>query len=179
MPHVVITGGPGVGKTTLLLMLASLGYRTVAESARAIIAERKAQGLPPRPSPIDFATELLRLDTAKYRNEPNAEDWTFFDRSAVEALGMLHEARRLSPTELQSHLAQFEFHRQVFMLPPWHEIYTRDSERDHSFDQVERVHASLKDWYTKCGYHVHEVPRASPVERATHVLQALSQVSSQ
>ncbi|MCW5658475.1 MAG: AAA family ATPase [Burkholderiaceae bacterium] len=39
MLRVGITGGPGVGKTTLLAELAARGYATVAESARAIISE--------------------------------------------------------------------------------------------------------------------------------------------
>ena len=43
MPHVIVTGGPGAGKTTLLATLADLGYITVEESARAIIAERLAR----------------------------------------------------------------------------------------------------------------------------------------
>ena len=32
----VISGGPGCGKTTLLMALAEAGHATVAESARAI-----------------------------------------------------------------------------------------------------------------------------------------------
>jgi hypothetical protein len=49
MPCVVITGGPGVGKTTLLAELRAQGYATVAESARAIMrsAARKARALVP------------------------------------------------------------------------------------------------------------------------------------
>jgi len=49
MPHVIVTGGPGVGKTTLLVELAAMGYATVEESARAIIAERLASGASRRP----------------------------------------------------------------------------------------------------------------------------------
>ena len=44
MSRVVLTGGPGAGKTTLLATLAAMGFTTVEESARAIIAERLARG---------------------------------------------------------------------------------------------------------------------------------------
>ena len=47
MPNVILTGGPGVGKTTVLAELAARGHATVAESARAVIAERRAAGLSP------------------------------------------------------------------------------------------------------------------------------------
>ena len=59
MPCVVITGGPGAGKTTLLTELGRRGFATVAESARALIAERLAAGQGPRPDPWDFAVTGL------------------------------------------------------------------------------------------------------------------------
>jgi len=60
MPHVIVTGGPGAGKTALLSRLAKLGYFTVEDSARAIIAKRVARGDSPRPDLVTFAREILR-----------------------------------------------------------------------------------------------------------------------
>ena len=60
MPHVIVTGGPGAGKTALLSRLAKLGYFTVEDSARAIIAKRVARGDTPRPDLVTFAREILR-----------------------------------------------------------------------------------------------------------------------
>ena len=87
MPHVIVTGGPSAGKTTLLTELAAMGYAIVDESARAIIAERLARGESPRPNPAAFAREILRRDIQKYVNQPQGLTWTFFDRSLIEALG--------------------------------------------------------------------------------------------
>src|SRR5688572_18221659 len=102
--YVILTGGPGAGKTTLLAELAARGYATVDESARAVIAERLARGASPRPDPVAFAREILRRDIEKYL-EPRAPGWVFFDRSLIEALGMLHEASRPTTFELASMLA--------------------------------------------------------------------------
>jgi predicted ATPase len=65
MPRHILTGGPGAGKTTLLGALASIGYATVEESARVIIAERHAAGMTPRPQANQFAREILRRDIEK------------------------------------------------------------------------------------------------------------------
>src|SRR5262245_51360414 len=119
MPRVVITGGPGVGKTTLLTELRTRGYATAAESARAIIAERHAQGLSPRPEPAAFAHEILRRDTEQYHAHPAQPGWVFFDRGVVEALGMLHQAEPLAESELEAALRAHQFHSPVFILPPW------------------------------------------------------------
>lgn len=173
MPCVVITGAPGAGKTTLLAELAARGHRTVPESARAIIAERRAAGLSPRPEPEAFAREILRRDTGKHAAVAGADDWVFFDRSAVEAVGMVHEACPLDNAALEATLARLSFHRTVFVLPPWKGIYTPDAERDHSFDHAERVHEALMRWYARCGYELHVVPCLPAGERACHILHAL------
>ncbi|MFT3819221.1 MAG: AAA family ATPase [Rubrivivax sp.] len=173
MPRIVITGGPGAGKTSLLHELARRGFRTVAESARAAIAERRALGLPPRPAPEMFAREILRRDIEKYEQAGDSDEWVFFDRSALESLAMLHETVPYPPDQLSQRLAEFRFHPFVFMLPPWQAIYVTDSERDQTFAHSQVVHAQLVRWYQRCGYQLQEVPCLPVAERAGFVVQAL------
>ena len=174
MPHVVLTGGPGAGKTTLLVELAARGYTTVDESARTIIAERLARGVTPRPDPVSFAREILRRDVEKYLNSPRTSEWVFFDRSLIDALGMLHEASSLHAGELASLLASYPFHATVFVLPPWDSIYANDAERDQSFAAAVDVHDRVVQWYRSCGYALNEVPRLPVAQRAEHVLRVLA-----
>ena len=156
MPPVIVTGGPGAGKTTLLAALADMGYITVEESARAIIAERIARGERPRPDLVTFAREILRRDIEKYLRHPRTPQWVFFDRGIVDALGMLHEASVLPDTALRAILASHPFHRSVLILPPWEAIYATDAERDQSFVEAIHVHAKVVAWYRWCGYDLHE-----------------------
>lgn len=173
----VITGGPGTGKTTLLAELAAMGYLTVTESARAVIAERLARGESPRPDPLAFAHEILCRDIEKYAREGQQSGrWVFFDRGAVESIAMVHEASPLPAAELAGLLDSYRFHHLVFILPPWEAIYVTDAERDHSFAHACRVHAMLVSWYGRCGYVLHEVPRLPPLERALHVARVLSEL---
>jgi predicted ATPase len=173
MRSVVITGGPGAGKTTLLAELFAMGYATVEESARAIIKERLRTGLSPRPDAKAFAHEIFRRDSEKYRRWSSCPDWVFFDRGAVEALAMLHEASALTPDELEPMLNQYQFHRSAFVLPPWSAIYATDAERDQSFAEAQAVHLKVCTWYRACGYELHEVPRLPVRARAEHVLSVL------
>ena len=175
VPHVIVTGGPGAGKTTLLAELAGMGYATVDESARAIIAERLARGASRRPDPVAFAQEILRRDIEKYHSQPRTSQWIFFDRGIVDALGLLHEVSPLPALELQATLASYPFHPSVFVLPPWEAIYATDAERDQSFADAVHVHAKIVEWYRACGYVLNEVPRLTVLQRAKHVLRILAE----
>jgi predicted ATPase len=175
MPHVIVTGGPGAGKTTLLSELGAMGYGTVDESARAIIAERLVRGESPRPDPDAFAREILRRDIEKYLNRPRTSEWVFFDRGLIEAIGMLHEASPLPHAELASLVATYPFHTTVFVLPPWEAIYATDTERDQSFADAVDVYARVVQWYRSCGYVLDEVPRLALAQRVDHVLRTLAE----
>jgi predicted ATPase len=173
MRRIVVTGGPGAGKTTLLAALRARGYRAVDESARAIIQERLAGGLSPRPPALEFARQILHRDIAKYQQPPEL-DLVFFDRSIVDALCMVNQAARLEAHELRALLAQYRYDRRVFVLPPWEAIYTTDSERDQTFAEALHVHKTLTRWYRRCEYEIIEVPTGTVAERCTYVLRALA-----
>jgi predicted ATPase len=168
--RVVLTGGPGAGKTTLLDALRARGFATVPETAREVIEARLGQGLAPRPPPQRFAEEILRRDIEKYREDKRGDGLTFFDRSVVDALGMVDEVRPLPEPELRALLAAYPYHREVFAFPPWEAIYRNDAARDQSFDEATRVQREVARWYRRCGYEVVEVPRLAVSARCEYVL---------
>lgn len=170
-----VTGGPGAGKTTLLEALAARGLHTVAESARAIIARRRAAGQSPRPPGDAFGREMLRMDVENYRAAPDGCA-VLFDRGVVDALSMIAE---LAEAELREHLDAFPYHPRVFVLPPWRAIYITDAERDHDFAHAVRVHDGLRAWYARCGYEPVEVPRGPLEQRVAFVLEALRAAGAQ
>ena len=174
MLRVILSGGPGVGKTTLLNELAARGYTVVEESAREFLRERRASGQAPRPEPAEFALELLRRDRAKYEQSCSGARFVFFDRCLVESIAMAQEAHAITPTESSALLRSLKFHSRVFILPPWEQIYTLDAERDQDFEHCRRVHEALTAWYLACGYQMHEVLRAPVRSRADQVLQVLA-----
>ncbi len=173
--RVVITGAPGTGKTTLLQALAAQGYPVMPESARAVIRERRAAGLPPRPAPRAFADEILRRDLAAYEASARLRGPVFFDRGVVEAIGLRHEAAALPAADVDALLRRYPVHRSVFLLPPWAAIFCSDAERDQTFDEAQAVHQRIVRWYEECGYRLHTVPEGSVAERVSHVLETLAQ----
>ena len=158
----------------MLGALALLGYAIVEESARAIIAERLASGMSPRPQASRFAREILRRDIEKYEKTRGLPNPIIFDRGVVEALGSVQANEAWPKLELERMLAAYPFARPVFILPPWKAIYTVDTERDQTFEDAVNVHQKVVDWYSRCGYPLHEVPCLPVDERAKYVHQVVS-----
>ena len=87
---------------------------------------------------------------------------------------MLNDVEPMLLNELNAKLKSYAVDPLILVLPPWAEIYTTDTERDQTFEHCVAVHASLVDWYRRCGYDLHEVPRLPVGARARHVLQVLA-----
>ena len=173
MPRAILTGGPGAGKSTLLRALADEGLRVVNESARAVIRERRAQGLSPRPEPLEFANEILRKDMENYRLAQGSEGWAVYDRGAVEAIAGVHAVKPMSPHALHELLRECQVER-VFILSPWPAIYMADEERDQTAEEAGLVYERVLSWYQSAGYNPIELPQCSVPERVSLVLHALS-----
>jgi predicted ATPase len=172
MSRIVITGGPGVGKTTLLLALQARGCTIVGDSARAIIQDRRRRGLSARPKAYEFARETLRMDIENFVHHAATPGHVFFDRSVVDALCALDHVTPLNESDLNMWLSKVSYCSKVFVLPPWQAIYVNDAERDHTFEHAEWVNRVVREWYRRCRYQLIEVPKVSVAERCAYVLQA-------
>ena len=171
--RVVITGGPGAGKTALLQELQRRGVATVEDTPRSIIRSRRAAGLSARPSPLDFGEQWLRRDIELYERN-GGEAPIFFERGVLDALAMIADVAPERDAELRALAGDYPYHPVVFVLPPWEEIYVTDTERDHSFIHAVRVYESIVTWYQSCGYQVDPVPKLTVAGRCDHVLSKLA-----
>ena len=166
--RIVLTGGPGAGKTVVLEQLQQRGYATGSDAARSIIRERKAAGLSPRPDAVSFGQLILKRELDAYNQVTQTP--IFYERGIVDVVGSLHAAGALDASESQQLLRDHPY-QAVFILPPWESIYCTDDERDHTFEHAQRVYESTLALYRRSGYEPIEVPCWTPGERATFVLE--------
>ena len=172
----VITGGPGAGKTTILNALAERGYMYAADSARAIIRERLASGLSPRPPLQQFAHDILQRDIARYRETPVTDHPVFFDRGIVDAVSFLVEQHAISLAEAAAYVRSFPYNKVVLLMPPWEDIYRTDSERDQTFSESVHVCERLRESYARWDCETIEVPRTAIDQRVNFVLETVDSV---
>ena len=169
----VLTGGPGGGKSSLLNALRQQGFESVEETARLIIKNRLAAGLTPRPSPIDFATEMFESDLAHFRSRIDVSKIIFFDRSFLDSAALIYDADLRQYERIAHLLDTNRFNPTIFVTPPWEDIYTIDEERDQTFAEAVDTYHKLFDWYTSMGYTPKILPKTSVEERAIFILNEI------
>ena len=169
----VITGGPGAGKSSLLESLALKGYHFIPETARQIIKERIASGLSPRPDPATFAQSIFDKDLANFISNSDLASTIFFDRSMLDSAWQIFNADKPAYNHIENVLLQYRYSKNVFIAPPWKEIYINDSERDHTFEESIEIYQALKEWYTQHQYEIVVLPKSTIEERVTFILKNL------
>jgi predicted ATPase len=171
----VVTGGPGSGKSTLIERLARAGFGRSVEAGRGIIQDQVAIGGRALPwiDPALFADMMLAWEMRSYRMAQEQTGRTFFDRGVPDVAGYLRLMKLPIPTYLQKAIETFPYNSRVFIAPPWEQIFQPDRERKQDFAEAVRTYESLVTTYTAYGYELVELPRASVEERARLVLQSV------
>lgn len=170
---VVISGCSCGGKTTLLAELSRRGYEIVQEPGRRIVTEQLASGgeaLPWRNAEA-FATRAVETSLADLDRASHTAGWIFFDRGLVDAVAALSHLTGVPVSHILG--VQLSYHRQVFMTPPWPEIYVNDSERRHRLDDAIEEYERLVWVYPSLGYELTTLPKTSVEERADFMLEML------
>jgi predicted ATPase len=173
---IVITGGPGAGKTTLIKALRDRGYARSVEAGRGIIQDQVAidgSALPWK-NPALFAELMLSWELRSYRLAEDSTGLVFFDRGVPDIVGYLRLAGLPIPEHVRKAAQAFRYHRRAFITPPWPEIFQTDRERKQDFDEAVRTYQSMVAAYTEYGYELVEIPRVSTEERAEFILDAIA-----
>ncbi|CAI8875556.1 AAA family ATPase [Chryseobacterium sp. IT-36CA2] len=174
----IITGGPGAGKTTLLDELNKNGLETVPEEGRKIIKEQidsNGEGLPWLNKEL-FAELMFKESVKSYLkiSQMNNVRPVFFDRGILDTMGYMRLENIPIPAFMEAKAREMVYHNNVFILPPWKEIYKNDPERKQTFEKAILTFECMKEIYQEYGYSLIEVPKAAVENRARFILDAIS-----
>jgi len=174
--YFVLTGGPGSGKTTLIEALGATGHAVAPEAGRGIIRHHMAVGGPALPwnDPALFAELMLIWEMRSHEAARAGTGPVFFDRGVPDVIGYLRLTGLPVPPHMQKAAEQFRYNPNVFILPPWPEIFTQDAERRQDLGEAQRTYEAMVEVYRDCGYELIEIPRLPVEERLRFMLGRLS-----
>jgi len=173
---IVLIGGPGTGKTTIIEGLKAKGYCCYPEISREITLEAKKQGIEQLflEKPLLFSELLLEGRKKQHQNalaEPHER--VFIDRGIPDILAYMHYIGDSYPAFFDAACREHLYHK-IFILPPWEEIYESDAERYENYEQAKLIYNHLVETYSHYGYQLTEVPKDSVEKRIEFILNSLS-----
>ncbi|WP_418502296.1 AAA family ATPase [Flagellimonas sp.] len=175
IPFYVITGGPGVGKTTLIQELAQRGFSTVPEIARALIEEQQAidgEALPWKDKGLyrDLMFERSIESFQQTMEAYHGNDPVFFDRGFLDALCYASLTGLRIENGMKVMTETWKYNTNVFILPPWQEIYQTDEQRKQDWNEAVFTYNKMIQTYRGYQYDLIEVPKTSVQDRADFIL---------
>ncbi|MGB5420364.1 AAA family ATPase [Algibacter sp.] len=170
---IVITGGPGTGKSTLVNELINRGHICLEEISRQVILDAKKEGIDQLflTNPLLFSELLLKGRQQQFFEADIYENKTvFFDRGVPDVLAYMDFIGDAIPENFLDCCKNITYNL-VFILKPWEAIYTSDNERYETFDQAEKIHDHLVNTYKSHNYKLIDVPFGTVNERADFILK--------
>ncbi|MDN3493376.1 ATP-binding protein [Winogradskyella bathintestinalis] len=173
---IVIAGGPGTGKTTIINALKKRGYICYDEISRHITLQARKDGIEQLflTEPLLFSEKLLDGRTQQFKDATKeSQQVVFLDRGIPDVLAYMEYIGDIYPDHF---IETCDTHKydSIFILAPWKEIFTSDSERYENFEEAVKIHDHLVNTYEQFGYELINVPFGSVDTRADFILKSLN-----
>ncbi|WMI70093.1 ATP-binding protein [Mangrovimonas sp. YM274] len=174
--RIVITGGPGTGKSSIIEDLKQRGYNCFDEISRQVTLEARKKGIEQLflTEPLKFSEMLLEGRVKQFLDAKHQEEKAvFYDRGIPDVLAYMDYIGDQYPVSFVD-MCERHTYNHVFVLAPWQEIFQSDSERYENFEQAVNIHKHLVATYASYGYHLHDVPFGSVSNRTDFILGLLN-----
>lgn len=174
---IVITGGPGTGKTTIINKLIEKGFYCFPEISREITHRARENGIEQLflEYPMFFSEQLLEARIKQFEEaKKHQADIVFLDRGIPDVLAYMHYIGDSNTSNFKQACSENRYTK-VLLLPPWEAIYTSDEERYENFEQAKLIYNHLRETYQFFDYQILEVPFGTVEERIGFIMDALQQ----
>ena len=157
---IVLIGGPGTGKTSVLNELIKNDYYCMSEISREVTLKAKKEGIEQLflTEPLLFSTMLLEGREQQFLEAHKSDQKViFFDRGIPDVHAYMDFLKTDYPSVFLEKSNQYKYDK-VFLFSPWKEIYTSDNERYETFNESLIISNFLQHTYKKLGIFYHFCP---------------------
>ena len=170
MKKIVLTGGPSVGKTTVIEILAKRFYAIAPEAARLVIEEERLKKSDALPWKDIFKFQTLVAERQLKLEAEAKSDLIFFDRGLVDGSAYC-KVNNLPTPQLILENSKNRYDK-VFFLESLG-LYVEDGVRSKDFEDAEKIHNAIKQAYVEFGYDPITVPVLPPEQRVDFILSLI------
>ena len=172
---IVITGGPGTGKSSIINELIKRGFYCFEEISRNIILKAREDGIEQLflTDPLLFSEMLLKGRMEQFLEAEKLNDeFIFLDRGLPDVLAYMDYINDDYPQHFID-ACKNNVYDHVFILAPWQEIFSSDNERYENFEQAIEIHKHLLNTYKNYNYSLLDVPFGSIESRTDFILDII------
>jgi len=99
--------------------------------------------------------------------------FAFADRGIPDQLAFARYRGFSAPAVLIECAEKYRYAPQVFVTPPWHEIFVNDTIRTETFEEALLIHEIIVETYLNLNYQIIELPLLPVKQRINYLLQNL------
>jgi predicted ATPase len=172
---IVLIGGPGTGKSSVLKQLKSSGFCCMEEISRQITIRAQEEGVEQLflTEPISFSKLLHKGRKEQYLEASRSNNnLVFFDRGLPDIHAYLDYTKEKYPSYFKESSTKYRYDY-VFIFKPWKEIFITDGERYESFKEATIIDTYLEKSYRDLNYTLIEVPFDTIKNRSNFILNWL------
>jgi predicted ATPase len=172
---IVLIGGPGTGKSSVLNELITRGFQCMPEVSREVTLEAQKKGIEQLflTEPLLFSKMLFEGREKQYEQAKLSNaDWIFFDRGLPDVFAYLDYSNDSYPGYFKEKSELYKYDH-IFAFAPWKKIYTSDNERYESYEESVVIDQHIQRAYEQLGYQIIEVPFGSVRDRSDFIINWL------
>lgn len=173
---IVLIGGPGTGKSTVLNKLKEKGFFCFDEVSREVTLKAQKKGIDQLflTEPLLFSEMLLEGREEQYlKAEKRKENIIFLDRGIPDVHAYMNYFKTAYPSLFLEKSKQYKYDL-IFHFSPWEEIYITDNERHETFKESVTIDKFLIKAYSELDYKIINVPFGTVDERTNFIINSLS-----
>ena len=176
---IVITGGPGSGKTEIINELENRGYHVKHEIVRILYNEGLKRGVNAfKEAPLDFSNKLLdyrinQFHSSSELNYNSFKPYVFFDRGIHDTFAYLNFMEKNYDYKNIIFSFSYDF---VFILNPWKKIYIKDDERMESFNDSKKLFKHINLIYKEAKIKTKIILNDSVKNRVDYIINYLNNI---
>lgn len=173
---IVLIGGPGTGKSTVLNKLREKGFFCFDEVSREVILKAQEKGIEQLflTEPLLFSEMLLEGRENQFlKAHQSKENIVFLDRGIPDVHAYMNYFKTTYPAIFLEKSKQHKYDL-IFHFSPWKEIHTTDNERYETFEESKIIDKFLLDAYQDLDYKIINVPFGTIDQRTNFIINSLS-----